>query len=360
MLVAAAGDCHGQLSLLYEGVETLEQEMERPVDLVLQVGDLGVWPDPARIDKAAQHRLGAGEFASWLERNEPVPRRTVFIAGNHEDFDFLDARETDEILPGLTFLASGQAVDVDVNGDTLRIGGVGGCFGPSDFEKEELSGRRRRHYTRRQLEQLAKNAAGGLDILLLHDAPAGRLVAMRDTRERPYQRNCPTVGLVELLEATRPRICLTGHWHIRSERTVAGSRTVGLSAIPYAGSLLLLEFTPLVDEPIDRAELGGQLAGNRSPDVTLTPPDPTILDLAKLLDEWARRARGNTPPSRKQRLQFHDQYKSHPWFPLLMPAFKGEDVEAAIESSVPHAKRQSLLDQWREGGLPQVACRRES
>jgi Icc-related predicted phosphoesterase len=295
LLVCAAGDCHGKLTSLYQGVENLEQEIGRQVDLVLQVGDLGVWPDPSRLDVATQNHGGAGEFSQWLRKANPAPRKTVFIAGNHEDFDFLGDRRTGKISPNLTYLKSGDVLTVDINGTSLRIGGVGGCFGPSDFDKVTLRDRRRRHYTKRQIETLIQNADGDLDVLLLHDAPAGRIVAMNDPSDKPYRRNSPALGLAELIECTQPRICLTGHWHFRTERTVANTRTVGLNAVSYPGSLILMEFNSEHISWSDLAELGGQSGGHRSPDVAIVAPDPLTLELARLLEAWAERARCPQP-----------------------------------------------------------------
>ncbi len=284
VLLCAVGDCHGAFTLLYRGIAMLEEALGQQVDLVLQVGDFGIWPDPSRIDVAARNHGGAGEFADWLSIGDPVPRRTVFIAGNHEDFDYLDAHNTGEILPQLVYLASGDVLNVNTNGTILRIGGIGGCFGPSDFRKETLAGRRRRHFTQSQLDELVQKADGRLDILLLHDAPAGRIVSMNDTRNPPYQRHSPAEGLVELISQVQPRICLTGHWHFRTERTVAGVRTVGLNMIPHPGSMIVMGFDVESRSLVDRMELGGQFPQLRSPNVIITPPDPTTLELAGILE----------------------------------------------------------------------------
>jgi hypothetical protein len=351
MLICAAGDCHGQLTALYEGVERLESEVERRVDVVLQVGDLGVWPSDGKLDRATRARRGIGEFREWYRISRPVPRKTIFIAGNHEDFDFLRTHQGQEILPGLTFLAWGQTIDVGGATQSLKVGGVGGCSGPSDYEKLQLTGRTRRHYLKRELAELANNAVGTLDVLLLHDAPAGRIVRMHSTRNPSPGLTSESQGLVELISAIRPRICLTGHLHMRSERLVAGVRTVGLNRIPHRGSLLLLDFPAEGGEPRQLAEIGGCSSEPRSPDVVLHPPDPLCAELQRLLEAWAIRVRGSGTPDRGQRLAFHRKFADHSWFALLMPAFKGDELASRIPRVSP-AERAALIEGLRDGGDP--------
>lgn len=86
MFICVAGDIHGAMDRLYEDVLAFEESMGARFDYVLHVGDFGVWPDPDRVDKATRKHGGAGDFPIWLAENRAVPRPTVFIKGNHEDF----------------------------------------------------------------------------------------------------------------------------------------------------------------------------------------------------------------------------------------------------------------------------------
>ena len=87
--MCAVGDAHGHLDDMYEIVAALEQQLERQVDLVVQVGDFGVWPNPDKLDEATRRHGGAGDFPRWLAERRAAPRPTLFIPGNHEDFDAL-------------------------------------------------------------------------------------------------------------------------------------------------------------------------------------------------------------------------------------------------------------------------------
>ncbi len=89
MLLCAVGDVHGKFRQMYRIVEELEEQIGQEVDLVVQVGDLGVWPDPRRVDAATRRHGGAYDAPGWFAACTASPRPTVFIAGNHDDFEFL-------------------------------------------------------------------------------------------------------------------------------------------------------------------------------------------------------------------------------------------------------------------------------
>lgn len=133
MFLCAAGDIHGALDQLYRDVLAFEGALGLRFDCVLHVGDFGVWPDADRVDRATREHEGAGDFPRWHVGAQGVPRRTIFIKGNHEDFDWLHERGGTEVLPGLTYLANGQVLEIGTEkSDGVRIGGIGGCFGPSN------------------------------------------------------------------------------------------------------------------------------------------------------------------------------------------------------------------------------------
>jgi hypothetical protein len=81
MYICAAGDIHGALNKLYDEVLDFEASLGIRFDFVLHVGDFGIWPDPAKIDKGTRNHDGAGDFSAWLEATRVAPRRTVFIKG---------------------------------------------------------------------------------------------------------------------------------------------------------------------------------------------------------------------------------------------------------------------------------------
>ncbi len=124
-----------------------ERSLGVTFDWVLHVGDFGVWPDAERVDRATRDHDGAGDFPRWFAERRAAPRRTVFIKGNHEDFEWLDSQPTREILPGLFYLPNGEVREISADDGVVRVAGLGGCYGPSDYERhpERLQGNAKRH-----------------------------------------------------------------------------------------------------------------------------------------------------------------------------------------------------------------------
>src|SRR3954463_11741450 len=101
------GDLHGRILPAFRLAMAWEREHGLRLDGLLQVGDLGYFPDPSRLDGAtARHaaadpmELGAclvaepNREADAVFRGEAGPAPTLwFTAGNHEDFEALDRHE---------------------------------------------------------------------------------------------------------------------------------------------------------------------------------------------------------------------------------------------------------------------------
>ncbi len=241
MLLCAAGDIHGAIDGMYDDVLAFENVLGNRFEWVLHVGDFGIWPDPNRIDRATRKYDGAGDFSAWLANRRAAPRRTVFIKGNHEDFLWLDAQHTPEVLPGLFHLRNGQTLRLDGSGGTVRVGGVGGCYGPADFERpsKHLQGYAKRHYTRDEIDALCERSP--VDVVLVHDAPAG-------IRFEKYRygngRVSDTAGLDRLIHRLRPLVCFFGHHHTRVDGEVAGVRCIGLNRARMPGHLVAIDIDP--------------------------------------------------------------------------------------------------------------------
>ncbi len=356
MLIAVAGDTHGDIDLLYECVDALEREAGRAVDLVLQVGDFGVWPDPERLDEATRKHGDRGIYRQFLQRGA-VPRPTIFIAGNHEDFDHLTERRADELIENLWFLPWGGVTEFTRGGERLRVGGLGGCYGPRDYRRERLTGSSRRHYLAREIESLTTHARNGLDVLLLHEPPAGRVTELHAPPGfKPRTWALAGEGLADLVATVRPRVCFTGHIHARTERRIEGVRTVGLQKVARRGSVIVQELPADGGDARDLAEWGG------APDALSTLPDESALDLiaaeAELdamvehLARWAHAITGGEAPSRDARKRMHATLQHDPLRAVLMGALTGADVRGLIERTVPPRERAAIVQAWEADALP--------
>lgn len=241
MILCAAGDTHGQIDRFYGDLLAFEESLGVRFDYVLHVGDFGVWPDPARIDRATARHEGAGDFQQWLQSGKPVPRRTVFIKGNHEDFEWLEERRGKaELLPSLRWLPNGRLMELENGRERLRLGGLGGCYGPRDYAKSAraLRGKELAHYVREEIEGLS--ASPLLDVLLMHDAPKG--IAFQSPGHRKYESVAE--GLGELVTRLRPTVCFFGHHHVRVHTEVGGVPVFGLNLVGRAGHLVAFEVGP--------------------------------------------------------------------------------------------------------------------
>jgi Calcineurin-like phosphoesterase len=241
MLICAAGDIHGSIDRFYENVLAFEAALGVRFAHVLHVGDFGVWPDPERIDRATAKHEGPGDFSAWFTQGSATPRPTVFIKGNHEDFEWLAAQNQPDVLPGLRYLRNAQAIDLTGGNESVRVAGLGGCYGASDYARpsKKLEGYAQRHYTRDEIALLG--GARDVDILLLHDAPAGVefVTRARDGRERRYVSEA--AGLADAIQRLRPRVCFFGHHHLRVDAEIHGVRCIGLNLIGHPGNLVAVE-----------------------------------------------------------------------------------------------------------------------
>jgi len=237
VILCVAGDIHGAIERFYDDVVAFERSLGVVFDWVLQVGDFGIWPNPGRVDRATLRHDGAGDFPLWLAERRVVPRPTLFIKGNHEDFVWLDAQPHSELLPGLHYLRNGAVRELQVGDERLRVGGIGGCFGPSDFGRAsgKLQSRAKRHYTQDEIARLA--VSPGLDLLLTHDAPAG-VRFERHRRGAGYVSEA--AGLDEVLRRASPRLCFFGHHHTRLQAEVAGVPCHGLNKVGMPGHRVAL------------------------------------------------------------------------------------------------------------------------
>src|SRR5262249_23484295 len=123
-----------------------QSDHNEPLAGLLQVGDLGYFPDSNRLDKAtkrhaqrdlmelgAQHVIRKSGDADALFAQPDVPGPMWFVAGNHEDHELLSDRyglpgSTDDDFPvdhygRLRCVVSGGVVRLP---EGLRVGGVWG------------------------------------------------------------------------------------------------------------------------------------------------------------------------------------------------------------------------------------------
>jgi hypothetical protein len=234
------GDLHGRILPAFRLALAYQRERGVPLDGLLQVGDLGYFPDPGRLDAATiRHaardplELGAALVASPSEEadavllGERVPD-LWFTAGNHEDFEELAEMATrltatDEVFPVDAY----QKVQCIQDGAVVELPGglrVGAIWGIDD----EAPGARRSAVGRAAIQRRSVTRLSGqrFDVLLSHDSPLGAIRA-----------DSGSEALRGLLQEARPALAFFGHY----SRKGAAVPSPGLTRLYHLGGLELRE-----------------------------------------------------------------------------------------------------------------------
>ena len=213
MRIAFFGDVHGcVLHALGAAVLLAARRGVRP-DALVQVGDLGAFPTPERMDESSRRFLAGhpaqGDFFRLLD---PPPRVAdgvrsalervppfLFVAGNHEDHDWLDSLHREDgrgpvaaVDPfgAYRHVACGNVVDVAGQ----RMAFLGRVEHPGTMDVDPAA------YAR-----LMEAEPGSVNILVTHDGPYGM------AEYRGQVQGSPKVAA--LIEHLRPSLHVGGHYH---------------------------------------------------------------------------------------------------------------------------------------------------
>ena len=209
--IMLAGDWHGQK---FAVKEALTLAHTNNVDLIIQLGDFGLW-----------HGQEGEQYINYITKNaQKVAIPILWIDGNHENFTKLYQKPLDPNtnlrhysdylihLPrntrwnwsGVTFHALGGATSLDRSNRTPNV---------NWWEEEAIT------------SEQAKKATlmGTTDLLLLHDCPAGveipgidKLSSLRIWPE-PALRDAWAHRdlLLEICQSLKPKEIYHGHFHLR-------------------------------------------------------------------------------------------------------------------------------------------------
>jgi hypothetical protein len=210
------GDLHGRILPAFRLAQAWSRDHSVRVTGLLQVGDLGFFPDPSNLDKATRRHaerdpleLGASLVttrnaqATAILEAEDVPEGLWFTQGNHEDYAALDECER---AGGSR--ADAFAVDAYARVFCVRDGRVATLPGGLrvaalwGIDSQAPAARRRlpaRAYLRpRQANALA---AAAFDVLLTHDSPRDAV--------RPGSGSTEIDAVINL---ARPAFAFFGHY----------------------------------------------------------------------------------------------------------------------------------------------------
>ena len=216
------GDLHGRVLPAFKLAQAWSRENGVALTGLLQVGDLGDFPDPNRFARDARRPAGKdsleggmwfvaqpSEEADAVFADEHCPGALWFTAGNHEDYDLLK-----ELERGAGREADSIAVDAYGKLRCIRDGHVaalpgglrvGALWGIDDRAPRA----RRRIPPRARIGQRGTVALSGadFDVLLAHDSPRDALLA-----------GSGSVEIEAIIRAARPAFVFFGHYHSTGRR----------------------------------------------------------------------------------------------------------------------------------------------
>jgi hypothetical protein len=249
---AVFGDIHGRVALMYTLAQLWEQQTGNRLAGILQVGDMGAYPDPTRVDKATQRHAARDsdelDFHNYCHRSHsgqrflghPDAPPTLFIRGNHEDFEYLGSfSQPTPIDPWdrMTYIPDGHIVDFqpewNPKATPLRVAGFGGVH-----PKEVSRGRGQRQ--RRTFRKVQDEAVGNPKYFCLEHtktAFVGEPIDVLMTHAAPYCAKIPrgSEALEALAERVRPRFHFFGHHHavVGPTRGPGDSWLIGLDHLDF-------------------------------------------------------------------------------------------------------------------------------
>lgn len=227
MIIGFVGDIHGRVLHTLVLLATWQRKTRRKLDYIIQVGDLGAYPEPDEklmrekyIQQDASQldfsrMLSAdGELADWLGSLKKELSPIYFIRGNHEDFDWLDS-----ISSGTESIAGVDPFNLLYyvkDGTILQADFMGGIQ-TKDHKQESINPA--------AYELLSRLAPGELDILITHDAPYGIGTSFLGETQG-------SIIVSKLIANIQPRYVIGGHYHHRiGPRSYGDTTYLGLNVL---------------------------------------------------------------------------------------------------------------------------------
>ena len=244
MKVAFFGDVHGRVLHALGAAVTLQKRRKIRLDALVQVGDLGSFPSPERLDEATRRFIvgnpAEGDFFRLLDPSPQLAEGVraalgqvpafLFVSGNHEDHEW---------LAGLHQAAAAVVTPVDplgayrhvACGNVIEVAGQRTAFlGRVESDKMD--------YDQEAYDGFLAAEPGSVDILITHDGPYG-LSEYRGVTQGSAQ-------LTRLIEHLQPRLHVGGHYHHQN-----GPRRYGATVSYTVADLVGAKTNHRTSEPIN-------------------------------------------------------------------------------------------------------------
>jgi Icc-related predicted phosphoesterase len=213
MKIAFIGDVHGCVLHTLAALVALQRHRGIRVDAAIQVGDLGAYPTPERMDSPSQ-RFAAENPAQtdFFRLLDPSPQLSsavrlarqqvppvMFVSGNHEDFEW---------LAGLHEAEGTDIVAVDPLGafHHVRCGHRAVVAGQRTAFLGRIESAGYMDLDNAAYASLLAAEPGSVDILVTHDGPYGMCQDWQGHTEG-------SAKLARLIDHLQPRLHVSGHYH---------------------------------------------------------------------------------------------------------------------------------------------------
>lgn len=237
------GDLHGRILPAFRLAIAWSRDHDIPVTGLLQVGDLGYFPDLSRLDKATvrfaardPNELGAqlviepNPLADSVFHDPLCPGGLWFTPGNHEDYDDLNHRASAHFSDASFPVDAYMMVRCIQNGQVetlpggLRVGAIWGVDGEGPTARRKLPPSA--YISTQKVNQLTGQS---FDVLLTHDSPFDAV--------RP---GYGSEALTRLRHLTTPPFAFFGHYHgtigeIAPTEGVSSGRLFHMSGLELSG-----------------------------------------------------------------------------------------------------------------------------
>jgi hypothetical protein len=185
MKIAIFADIHGKFLLPFKLVDFYQKTTGNKIDLILQCGDMGAFPDIKTLDKAtlrhaSRDRDELGFYDDFVRENQEIRKfldelnlDMICVRGNHEDHNFLNELEEKAVDNSIFSIDIYQRVWVCKSGhkqkfvkeeEILNFIGIGRIGDRKDRKHQEFV----QDYEKEEINKLLKKN-DSFDFLISHD-----------------------------------------------------------------------------------------------------------------------------------------------------------------------------------------------
>lgn len=185
MRIALFSDIHGKILLPFKLADLYQQETNQAIDVILQCGDIGAYPNLENLDKATlkhakYNRDELGFYDDFTTENpkikaylEELNMEMICVKGNHEDHDYLNQLEANyptetkfpiDAYQKVWVCKSGLVQTFQKGDETLKFVGIG-RIGDRKGRTEQ---RFIQNYERAAIQKLHQTKEH-FDLLITHD-----------------------------------------------------------------------------------------------------------------------------------------------------------------------------------------------